>query len=121
MPDITREQLAGALEGFYVQVCVSPERVGSYEIADPDETADTILATLGRMAALREPQDGPDYYDGKGGMQPFDVIDAFSLDFYEGNVIKYLVRWRKKNGIEDLRKARTYLARIISRAEQTDG
>jgi len=59
----------------------------------------------------------PTYYDGKDGMQPFDVIDAFGLDFYEGNVIKYLVRWRKKNGLEDLRKARTYLDRIIARAE----
>lgn len=58
----------------------------------------------------------PDYYEGKGGMQPFDVIDAFSLDFYEGNVVKYLVRWRKKDGMADLHKARTYLERIIERA-----
>jgi len=60
----------------------------------------------------------PSYYDGKTGMQPFDVIDEFGLDFYEGNCVKYLVRWRKKNGLEDLRKARAYLNRIIDRAEQ---
>jgi Protein of unknwon function (DUF3310) len=59
----------------------------------------------------------PTYYNGKTGMQPFDVIDEFGLDFYEGNVVKYIVRWRKKNGLEDLRKARTYLSRIIARAE----
>ncbi len=59
----------------------------------------------------------PDYYSGRDGMQPFDVIDAFGLDFYEGNVIKYIVRWRQKNGIEDLRKARTYLDQVIKRAE----
>jgi methyl coenzyme M reductase subunit C-like uncharacterized protein (methanogenesis marker protein 7) len=59
----------------------------------------------------------PDYYDGKGGMQPFDVIDAFGLDFYEGNVIKYICRWRKKNGLEDLYKARTYISQVIKRAE----
>jgi hypothetical protein len=59
----------------------------------------------------------PSYYDGAGGMQPFDVIDAFGLDFYEGNVVKYLVRWRKKGGVADLRKARTYLDEIIKRAE----
>ena len=59
----------------------------------------------------------PDYYDGKGGMQPFDVIDAFGLDFYEGNVVKYIVRWRKKNGLDDLYKARTYINEVIKRAE----
>lgn len=59
----------------------------------------------------------PDHYRGDG-LQPFDVINAFGLDFYEGNAIKYLLRWRKKNGIEDLRKARTYVQVLIDRAEQ---
>lgn len=59
----------------------------------------------------------PDYYDGAGGMQPFDVIDAFNLDFYEGNVVKYIIRWRRKNGVDDLRKARTYIDECIKRAE----
>lgn len=54
----------------------------------------------------------PDHYRG-AGMQPFDVIDAFNLDFYEGNVLKYLLRWRRKNGVEDLCKARTYLQVLI--------
>lgn len=59
----------------------------------------------------------PDYYNGEGGMQPFDVIDAFRLDFYEGNVVKYICRWRRKNGLEDLYKARTYINEVIKRAE----
>lgn len=59
----------------------------------------------------------PDYYQGTDGMEPFDVIDAFNLDFYEGNAIKYLLRWRRKGGVEDLRKARTYLDLVITRAE----
>jgi len=59
----------------------------------------------------------PEYYEGANGMQPFDVIDAFGLDFYEGNVIKYIVRWRKKGGIADLRKARSYIDQVIKRAE----
>jgi hypothetical protein len=61
----------------------------------------------------------PSYYDGKG-MQPFDVIDAFGLDFYEGNVIKYVIRWRKKDGVTDLRKARTYLDKLIELAERPE-
>jgi len=59
----------------------------------------------------------PDYYQGRDGMQPFDVIDAFDLDFYEGNAVKYIVRWRKKGGIDDLYKARTYVEELIKRAE----
>jgi len=34
--------------------------------------------------------------------------------FLEGNVIKYLWRWREKNGLEDLKKARWYLDRLIT-------
>lgn len=60
---------------------------------------------------------GPAYYDGANGLQPFDIIDEFSLDFYEGNIVKYIVRWRKKDGISDLRKARTYIDELIKRAE----
>lgn len=45
-----------------------------------------------------------------------DVID-FCLDnnigFCEGNVIKYVRRWREKNGVEDLEKAREYIDRLI--------
>ncbi|MFI1723894.1 DUF3310 domain-containing protein [Streptomyces sp. NPDC020489] len=59
----------------------------------------------------------PNHYRGNG-LQPFDVINAFDLDFYEGNALKYLLRWRKKNGVEDLCKARTYVQILIDRAEQ---
>ena len=58
----------------------------------------------------------PSYYQGTGGMQPFDVVDAFGLDFYEGNVVKYVCRWRQKGGVGDLRKAQHYLDEAIKRA-----
>lgn len=60
----------------------------------------------------------PDHYRGDG-MQPFDVIDAFKLDYYEGSVLKYLLRWRRKGGKTDLEKARHFLDELIAR--QTDG
>ena len=53
----------------------------------------------------------PTYY-GKG----FDVIDFClknNLDFMQGNVIKYVTRYNKKNGIEDLEKAKEYINRLI--------
>lgn len=59
----------------------------------------------------------PSHYATEGGLQPFDVVDSFKLDFYEGNAIKYLLRWKKKGGVQDLLKARHYLDEIIARAE----
>lgn len=46
-------------------------------------------------------------------IQPWDYIAANGLDFFEGNVVKYITRWRQKGGVEDLRKARHYLDKLI--------
>lgn len=60
----------------------------------------------------------PDYYK-SGGMEAFDVIDAFNLDFNLGNAFKYIARAGKKDSkVEDLRKAVTYLNREIEKAEK---
>jgi hypothetical protein len=50
--------------------------------------------------------------------EPVDIAEAYNLDFNEGNVVKYLLRWRKKDGIKDLRKARYYIERLISLEER---
>ena len=49
------------------------------------------------------------------GADTIDIIRALGLlpDFAYGNVIKYVLRYRDKNGIEDLRKARVYLDWLI--------
>ena len=46
-------------------------------------------------------------------IQPWDFIVANEIPFLEGNAIKYLVRWREKGGLEDLRKARHYVDKLI--------
>ena len=58
----------------------------------------------------------PPHYN-KGGLEAIDYIeqqleDGFA-DYLEGNVLKYIHRWRYKNGIEDLRKAEWYLKKLI--------
>ena len=58
--------------------------------------------------------DNPPHYTSGREIQPLDVIDDWELSFDEGQVLKYLARWRKKNGIEDLCKARFYLNRLIN-------
>ena len=52
-----------------------------------------------------------DHY--RGAIQTWDYIVANDLGFLEGNIIKYVTRFRKKNGIQDLEKARHYLDKLI--------
>lgn len=50
-------------------------------------------------------------------IQPWDFIAALGLDWFQGSVVKYVVRYRDKGGAEDLRKARHILDKMIELAE----
>lgn len=55
------------------------------------------------------------------GIEMWDYAHSHNLDFFEGNIVKYVTRWKHKNGIEDLKKAKQYLDKLIeleSRIEQ---
>ena len=66
----------------------------------------------------------PDYYKGTDGKDLFARFESGLLTkeqvqgFYVGNVMKYITRYQGKNGIEDLKKARTYLNRLIEFEEK---
>ena len=62
------------------------------------------------MESLKK-QVGGNHYE-KLPLQPWEIIDALQLDFYAGNVLKYILR-KKDNRIEDLEKARHYLDKMI--------
>ena len=47
------------------------------------------------------------------GIEPIQFIETNGLGYHEGNVIKYVSRWRNKNGIEDLKKAKWYIERLL--------
>ena len=57
----------------------------------------------------------PDYYRNMH-ITPTEFIVANDISWREGNVIKYVCRWKNKNGVEDLRKARTYIDQLIKAA-----
>lgn len=46
-------------------------------------------------------------------IEPITFIMVNDIPFPEGNIIKYVCRWRYKNGIEDLEKARRYIDMLI--------
>lgn len=53
----------------------------------------------------------PEYYGNEIDVIKF--VMSNNLDFMQGNIIKYIVRYKNKNGLEDLLKARQYLDRLI--------
>lgn len=52
-------------------------------------------------------------------IQPVEYIHANGIGYFEGNVIKYVSRWRAKNGIADLEKARHYIDLLIELERRT--
>lgn len=68
------------------------------------------------MSALQT-QEGGDHYK-KMVIQPVEYIHKNGIGFIEGAVIKYVSRWRSKNGLEDLKKARHMLDLLIEMEEK---
>lgn len=63
------------------------------------------------MSALEKQVNGNHYKEMK--IQPVEFIYANNIPFLEGNVIKYVSRWKNKNGIADLEKAKHYIELLI--------
>lgn len=67
----------------------------------------------------------PPHYQSETGLEVIDVIEAFTdgLNGIEatdtGNVIKYICRWKGKNGLQDLNKAKWYLEHLIKHIEES--
>jgi hypothetical protein len=74
---------------------------------EEEEELERMIAT----SALNKQVGGSHYRD--KGIQPIIYIHANDLGFCEGNVVKYVTRWRDKNGVADLRKAIHYLELLI--------
>ena len=65
-------------------------------------------------------QEGGSHYKTMA-IQPFEYVHANGIGYAEGCVIKYVSRWRKKNGIADLQKAKHYIELLIElELRQTD-
>ena len=74
---------------------------------EEEEAIQTILDNHANAVQV-----GGEHYKTKD-IQPWDAIHAWGLGFFSGNVVKYVARHREKNGVEDLKKARHYLDKLI--------
>ncbi len=71
--------------------------------------------------AANDHQVGAEHY-GLKDYQHWDIVWQFKLDYFQGQIIKYVMRWRDKNGMEDLKKARHFLDKymeLINEGEAT--
>lgn len=65
----------------------------------------------------------PQHYQSRSGLETIDIIAAVTEDLSgmeavcTANVVKYISRWKKKNGLEDLKKAQWYLNKLIDIVE----
>ena len=68
----------------------------------------------------------PNHYQSDNGLEVIDVIEAFTSDLNgieavdTANVLKYICRWKHKNGKQDLEKAMWYLQHLIEHIEKED-
>lgn len=69
--------------------------------------------------SANDSQVGGTHYKGKA-IQPWDYIVANNLGYLEGNVVKYISRWREKGGIDDLRKVLHYTQKLIEVATKEE-
>jgi hypothetical protein len=81
------------------------------ERADSLEEKCKVKEAPAFLKKAKDIQVGGDHY--KLPIQPIDFITKNKLGFIEGNIIKYIVRHDKKNGIEDLNKAMHYLQMLM--------
>lgn len=94
----------------------------SWQAADARYATRPKSVTQTLIEAALAKQEGGDHYK-RMALQPWEIIDALHLNFYEGNALKYLLRYRDKGGVESLKKAIHYIEKMIAdyQLEQLNG
>lgn len=87
------------------------------QLKDNRQQADGRESVTGSSPSLKETQVGGTHYS-KMKIQPIDFITENGLGYIEGIIIKYVCRYKDKNGLEDLKKAQHYLQMLIEQTSQ---
>lgn len=64
------------------------------------------------LLSANQRQVGGDHYK-NGVLEHWDLIEQYGIGYLEGCATKYIARWRKKNGLQDLEKADHYVQKLI--------
>lgn len=63
--------------------------------------------------AANDRQIGGTHYKGEGKVEHWDIVAQWNLDYFQGQITKYIMRWKSKGGLQDLEKARHFLDKYI--------
>lgn len=89
------------------------DRSGGYTLIVPHYNITKILTVDDTSITTQEEIKKPTRYNKKGNLECWDVVLDQEMNFLEGSVLKYLWRYKEKNGIHDLKKAKVYIDKII--------
>jgi hypothetical protein len=79
----------------------------------------------GETVSANDRQEGGNHYSNGEGLQHWDLVNMYRWDYYQSQITKYVMRWKKKHKthegrVEDLKKARHFLDKYIEEAERWD-
>lgn len=103
---------------------VNKKLIGLDSVAISDNNAEKCKENKGLTRYKNDNIISPNHYISDKGFEVFDVQEAYIHDLkgmsasYWCNVVKYILRFQMKNGVEDLKKAKYYLEKLIEEQEK---
>lgn len=117
MSGASNDEIKGALPN------VNPQKIyyHRYYLKRRMKTSKTTIPSVNTLpkeqpAKVNDIQIGGRHYK-QMSIQPWDAIQDWGLCYFSGNAVKYVARHRDKGGVEDLKKARHYLDKLIELME----
>lgn len=112
------------IESVLLTEQVSPNYKGKHPISQ--EELAKRRAEKKRVYECKDPAVNPGHYKSKNGLEVIDCIEAFTEDLTGieavcvANVLKYICRYKKKNGLQDCNKALWYLTKLVKHFEEQE-
>lgn len=91
---------------------------------EADEQFQQFMTIVNERNKCKDNVVSPSHYVTNKGFEVFDVQEAFIHDLkgmaasYWCNIVKYILRFQRKNGVEDLKKAKYYLDKLIEEVKE---
>ena len=85
----------------------------TYKMVEEVQQTGTLDPALQPYPSKDNDAISPQHYQ-QGNIQVLDFINDQKFSYLEGNIVKYICRYKTKNGLEDLEKAQYYLNALIN-------
>lgn len=108
--------IVDTLNGILVDIYYT-DKSGGHTITVPHYNIVGISNNVIESKKIIEEIKKPSRYNKRGELECWDVILDQEMNFLEGNILKYVWRYKEKNGVQDLKKARVYLDKLILELE----